>query len=302
MNVSKLALAHAAMFAVALFYAINYFISQFVFQSISPFALLAFRSITAIVVFVSFSLFFKVFRFPNKKDLPRLLFCALTGITINQIFFLWGLKLTLAINSAILMVCSPIFVFLIAWFVKASDEKFTPYKVIGLCLSSIGAVLLITHGKKVSFGENTVLGDIMTLINALSYSVYLVFVKPLVNKYSMFNLFAWIFIFGGSINILLGLPAVFATDWSVQAPELFLGIVYVCIFATVLAYSLNAWAMRYVPASYVGIYVYSQPALVTFFSLFLDQKAIYAEKVLYILLIFVGVFLTTNKIKLATKA
>lgn len=301
MSLSKTQIAHLAMFSVSLFYAINYFVSKFVFQTVSPFSLLAFRSITAICVFIPFAIFTKSFRVPDKKDFPRLIFCAFTGITINQIFFLWGLKLTLAINSAVLMVCSPIFVFLVAYFVKASDEKFTSYKIVGLLCSVIGAILLITSGKQLSFNENTILGDMMTLINAISYAIYLVSVKPLVNKYSMFNLFAWIFLIGGSINILLGLNDVFTTNWSEQITATYWAILYVCIFATVFAYSFNAWAMRYVPSSYVGVYVYLQPALVTLLSLFLDKQAIYMEKIIYMLLIFIGVFLTTNKLNFKVK-
>lgn len=292
---TKTHLAHLAMLAVALFYAFNYFVTPYIFQTLSPFALLALRSLTAILVFVPMAYFSGKFVFPDKEDLPRILFCAFTGIVINQAFFLWGLKLTFPINSAVLMVCSPIFVFLVAWLIKATDETFSQRRMVGLSLSFLGAVLLIANGSKLAFGANTVMGDIMTLINAISYSVYLVFIKPIVNKYSMLNLFAWIFIFGGSVNILIGLPYLLETDFVHQPIQLYLSILYVCIFATVLAYSLNAWAMRFVPSSYVGMYVYLQPALVTMLSLFFYQKSLSWEKMAYILIIFVGVFLTTQK-------
>ncbi len=42
----------------------------------------------------------------------------------------------------------------------------------------------------------TVLGDLFILINATSYGIYLVIVKPLMRKYSAVTVMAWCFLFG----------------------------------------------------------------------------------------------------------
>ena len=55
----------------------------------------------------------------QRKDMPRFLFCALTGIAINQMLFLKGLSLSYSIHAALLMLTTPILItFIAAWLLK----------------------------------------------------------------------------------------------------------------------------------------------------------------------------------------
>ena len=285
--------AHLALLGVTLIYAINVFITQFVFKTISPFGVLAIRSLTACLVFVPIAVFKIKEKIQSREDYLRLFFCGITGISINQLFYLWGLSKTSAVNTAVLMITSPVFVFLLGWLSKSKSETFNARRIIGLVLSFVGSILLITNGRKISLDESSLVGDIMVIINAISYSVYLVAVKPLVNKYNMFTLFAWIFGFGGSINIAIGFQDFIAIDWGSLSANVYWGVAYIAIFTTIFAYTWNAWAMRRVPASYVGMYVYVQPILVTILSLYWASGTLNWVKLIWILCILIGVFLTT---------
>lgn len=285
--------AHIALFIVAFIYGINYFISKVIFQYISPFGVLAMRSLSGIIFFgVATLLFFR--DTPEKKDIPRILFCAFTGISLNQLFFLWGLAKTTEINAAVLMITSPIFVFLFSYFTRT--EIITLRKVMGVLIAFAGSVFLILNGRTVQFGGgNTIAGDLMIIINALSYAAYLIAVKPLVARYQPIYLFALLFGTGGVLNILIGIQDLYNASWEQFSMVVLAGAAYIMICTTILSYLLNLWAMKTVPPGHVGIYVYLQPVFVVLMTTFAPYSVapLTWTKICYILIIFLGVGLVT---------
>lgn len=281
------------MFSVAVFYAANYFIAKkTVFTHIDPFALVAIRAMAAILVFGSISVFFIKEKI-ERKDWPRLFACGMFGVAINQTFFLWGLSKTVELNAGVIMTLSPVFVLLLAWILK--EEKINTQKTIGLVLAFAGALLLSLGGRSLTFDSTTLLGDGMIALNALSYSFYLVLLRPLSLKYNTMTLVGWIFIIGGIVTIPLGMPYIMEIPFATLPTSAWLGTVYVIIFTTLLTYSLNAWAMKRVPSSQVGIYIYVQPVLVTLIAAIGFRGSINAEKLSYVILVLIGVFFVSFK-------
>ena len=74
-------------------------------------------------------------------------------------------------------------------------EKSTKTKVIGIGLGAIGSISLTLLSKSTSSDASS-LGDLFILFNAISYSIYLVLVKPLMVKYSPLTVISWVFTFG----------------------------------------------------------------------------------------------------------
>ena len=142
-------------------------------QFIKPFGFILIR-----VAFTT-TLFFALHRFwvnekVERKDFLLLAACGLFGVVINQEMFFLGLSLTTPINASLIMIMTPVLVFVISFFLP--HEKVTWQKILGLVVGSAGA-LIILGGKGFSFNGSTVLGDFFILINATSYAVYLVIVK-----------------------------------------------------------------------------------------------------------------------------
>lgn len=98
----------------------------------------------------------------DKKDIPRFVGCALTGVVINQMLFIKGLTLTSTIHAALLMLTTPLLISVLAlWWLR---EKFTPLKLLGL-LFGIGGALLLILSRDAS-GVASVNGDLLILVNA----------------------------------------------------------------------------------------------------------------------------------------
>ena len=136
-----------------------------------------------------------------KSDLFKLALCGLFGVAINQMLFFEGLNLTTPINAAVIMVTNPILVLIMGAFL--ATEAITKRKILGIALGATGAISLITYGGAVELNSDHFWGNIMVLINAASYGVYLVLVKPLMQKYKPITVISWVFCLASSMSSLL---------------------------------------------------------------------------------------------------
>ncbi|HEX2899253.1 MAG TPA: DMT family transporter [Bacteroidia bacterium] len=284
------------MAVVAIIYGLNYFVLKPVFEAgIDSFAVLAIRcTITAAFFWIYHALFVRE-RIRERRDFLRLLLAAFFGISINQLFFLWGLSLTSRVNAAVLMILTPVFVFLAAWLLR--EERFSLRTIVGLLISFGGACGLILSGSDQQFqvGGATVTGDLMIMVNAASYGLYLVFVRPLVLKYHTFTIIKWLFLLGSLPNILMGIGPLSEASEAIFTTEIMLRIGFLIAFATIGAYWLNAWAMKRLPSSAVGIYIYVQPVFVALLSAGLGMGELSWLSVPFIFLIFAGVWLVSMR-------
>lgn len=294
-------LSHLALIAVAVFYGVNYFTLKAVFnEGFNNFEILGIRCVIAVLFFVGFHALKIKEKVKSRKDYLRLAVCGLFGVSINQTFFLWGLSETSPLNSAVLMITVPIFVFLLAWAMK--QEKITLQKLVGLVVSAGGAVGLTLAGAGAAGDtESSILGDLLIAVNACSYGLYLVLVRPLILRYNAFTITKWIFVFGSIPNIIVSLFFFSPSHFVGISNSAIFGIAFLILGATIGAYFLNAWAMKVVPSSSVGIYIYVQPVFVALLSALLAQGGLSLLKVQFILLIFVGVFLVTTRMHLLGK-
>lgn len=287
--------AHLILLLTALIGGFNYSISKIVMPGfVQPSAIILIRGAAAILFFWTIHFIFIREKISGKKDFLKLWACALFGITANQILFYEGLNLTTPINASLLQCGVPVFVMLFAsWTLK---ERLTALKITGLLLGSSGAVLLLLHS-----GRGTVAGahwgDIMILLNALSYGAFLVMVKPLTEKYDPFTVVKWVFLFGTVMSIPFGFNQLMQVRWDTLPDYVWLSLGYIVLLSTILNYYLNIGVLRYVNPSVAGIYVYLQPVFTSIIAVVWGKDEITMEKGIYSLLIFGGVYLVSRKPK-----
>lgn len=283
---------HLALFLVAFFYALNYFIAKAVFAEIPPIGVVAIRSVVAIVFFGLIQRGWVREKIRSRKDYLLLALCGLLGASLNQLFFLGGLSRTLEVNASILMTTTPLFVFLTGFVLRT--ERLDGRKIVGLAMAFSGAVLLTLGGRVLDFSNSTLVGDLMVAFNAAVYGIYLVIVRPLMVRYHVLTVVFWVFLFGGLLNIPLGLPDLLALSPSLLSASALWGVGYILIFATLLNYLLNAFALQKVASSSVGIYIYLQPVLVAMMAWIVHKESLGAEKLGYMWLVFLGVYLVSR--------
>lgn len=288
--------AHLAVLFTNIFFAGNYSLIKFISPShIGPYALNVVRVGICVLLFWLVWMFGKSTARIERKDWGRFFICALTGITLNQILFIKGLTLTTTIHAALLILVTPVVVSIFALWVL--NEFFSIYKALGLALGIGGAVFLIMQREGGQQAENYLLGDILIILNAISYSIYFILVKPLMQHYSALHVIRWIFTIGFFMLLPVGWVQVSETDWTLFGWEQISALLYVSIFGTFIAYYFNIFGIKKLGASITGSYIYTQPVFAVVIAVMFVNEEITWQKIVSALLIFAGVYLVNLKRK-----
>ncbi|MBA2613675.1 MAG: DMT family transporter [Bacteroidetes bacterium] len=286
---------HIALFAAQIVYALNYSIAKGLMPNfIGPLALVFLRIVGAGLLFWILSLFVKTQKV-ERADMLKMVWLALFGVVINQVFFIWGLSLTHPINSAIIMVSNPIMVFIFTLFIL--KERITILKVSGLTLAIIGALILLFFKGNFDFGSETITGDLMTLVNSTSWAIFVVLVKPIMQKYNTVTVMRWMFLFGSIYILPIGLSDVLATNWSLFTQHAIFATCFVIIATTFFAYLLNIYGLQSLSPSTVSMYIYLQPFLASIFAIIMGEDKLTAIKIFSGILIICGLYLVNKKTK-----
>lgn len=288
---NKTLLAHLSLLVANLIYAINYTFAKDVMPIyIEPSGFILLRVIGALSLF-AIAYFIFVNEKVEQKDLFRLAICGVFGIAINQLLFFEGLNLTTPINAAIIMTSNPILVMIMSFLII--KEKITFRKGLGILLGIIGASTLILNGGDISLDTNLQLGNLFILINATSYGLYLVIVKPMMVKYHPITVMFYVFSFGLLYVIPFCFPNLAAVNWSIIPTTIYWKIAFVVICTTFIAYLFNSSALKQLNPSTVSIYIYLQPILATLFAIFRESDTLDETKIIASIIIFTGVYLVS---------
>lgn len=297
---NKKLIAHLGLLGTNLFFAINLSAVKYLTGGnyMKPFGMNVIRVGVSVLLFWILYLLYPSPKKIDRKDTGRFVLCALTGIAINQMLFLKGLSLTYSIHAVLLMLTTPILITIIAaWILK---ERLNMYKLTGLALGIGGAVVLISARQNSGTGENILLGDLLVIINAISYTVYFILVKPLMLKYNPVQVIRLIFTYGLLMVLPFGWNEFVSIDWSTFGATEFICIGLITVFGTFLAYLFNVYGIKTLGASVAGAYIYIQPVFATIIAMIFLKEQLELYKVLAAALIFTGVFLC-NKTKDVTK-
>ncbi len=259
---------------------------------IGPFALVFVRIAGACALFWLLSLFSRKESL-DVGDLKKMAMLAVFGVFINQVFFIYGLSLTHPINSAIIMISNPIMV--IVFTLIVFKERITTLKITGLLLGIVGALTLMLFKGNFQFGSETIAGDVMTLINASSWAVFIVMAKPYMQKYQTVTVMKWIFLFGLIYITPFGIYDMPHVKWAELSRNVYLAIGFVVVATTFLAYLLNTYALKALSPSVVSMYIYTQPFLATIFAVILGKDTLTPIKVLSAIFIIIGVYLVSYR-------
>jgi drug/metabolite transporter (DMT)-like permease len=283
--------AHLSLLAANIIYGINYSIAKAVMPDhIHPFALVSLRTVLTAGLFWITS-FFMPKEPVNRKDLLYLFGCSFFGVVINQVFFLTGLNLTSPINSSIIISTNPIFAFVFAAFILS--EKITFLKGAGLAIGLTGVLMLILQNGIPDMESSTFLGDVLTLINTISWALFTVVIKRMLEKYHPVTVMKWTFIFGMLTTVPVGYNQWSTMDWSSISLVVWLQVGFIIVFATYLGYLLISFGLRRLSPTIVSTYTYIQPVLAAYIATWMGQDRISIVMIVSALLIFAGVFVVS---------
>jgi len=293
----KRQIAILAAFIATSIYGITFTIAKDVMPlHIKPFGFILLRvAIASSLFWIVGSLFFKSEPI-DRKDFLRIFGAAVFGVAINMLSFFKGLSYTTPINAAVIMATAPIMVFVFSIFIL--KEKIIFRKIIGIFLGLTGTVFLILYGHKSSVvGSNIMLGNTLVFINATSYSLYLIIVKKLLEKYHPFTFVKWVYLFGVLLVLPFGFQELSEVQWQNFTFDIWWKIGFIILLSTFLTYLLNLFALTKLKPTTVGIFIYLQPVIATVYALSVGSDSLSAVKIVATVCIFIGIYLVSVKFK-----
>ena len=273
-------------------------VAKVALRELTPFALICARVTAATLVLVVVRTLLRTRERVAPRDLPELAAYAFFGVTANMLIFILGLSRTTATNAVVIGATIPVFTVGVA--VLMRKEAATLAKVIGLAVACIGAMVIVGAGR-FEAGGGRLVGNLLVVLNSLSFSIYLVISRRLLAKYRPMTVVAWTFVFGalgvlpfGARDLALAAPHLSPTGWGCVA--------YIVLFPTVGTYFLNMFALQRVPASLVAIYIYVQPVVGALMAALLLDERPSAGTFVGGALIGVGIWLVTREARRARQA
>ncbi|WP_437836211.1 DMT family transporter [Sorangium sp. So ce1153] len=220
-------------------------------HDVSPAALAMARFLGGAVVFAGAHLALRTPRVTQLADALHLAVLAFFGVVCNQALLLVGLRITSAVSATLLIAMIPVFTAALA--ALTGRERFSQRAGAGTAVALFGAAMLT------GFAVPR-LGDSFALVYALSTAIYVLHAKSALERLGTVTVMAWVFGWGALLFAPVGGVALVreAPSWSLPAALL---VAFCVLVPTVLAYAVNAWALRRASPTLVAIYVFLRPPL-----------------------------------------
>ena len=286
---------HASLIAVQVFFGFHYLAAKLVLAEMPPRAW-AFSRIAAAAVVLW--VICRMLRRPVPRD-PKVwgllgLF-SIFGVGINQVCFVEGLSRTTPTHSALMNTTIPVGT--LAFAVLLGQERLRLRKVAALLVALAGVLFVIRPwAGDVPVGIQT--GDLLTLVNATSFSFFLVISKRLMTRIDALAGTAILLTFGALGVGILGLPPLLSVDFAALSARFWWLAAFIVLLPTAAAYVINYWALGKVDSSLVAFFIFLQPVLAAGLSwAFLGERP---GPVMFLgaALIFLGVGLTGRRVKI----
>ena len=287
---------HSAMFTANFLWGIMSPISKSIFFTgvISAFSLTNMRMIGAAVFFWIASLFMPREKV-TRRDLLLLFAASLFGITLNQGFFVVGLSYTTPIDASVVASLTPIITMILAAFIQ--KEPMTGKKIIGVFMGLSGALMLILDGAEGMTGGlsgGRVMGDLFCLVAEISFAIYYVAFKDLINRYKPVTLMKWMFLFATVCCLPFGSPGIMSIPFATLDATVYLDLFFVIFGATFLSYMLVSVGQKRLRPTVVSMYNYIQPIVASLLAVWWGMDSFDLVKGFAILLVFLGVYVVTT--------
>jgi drug/metabolite transporter (DMT)-like permease len=260
---------HAVLVGTQVFFGLFHVVGKAVLAELPPLALAGLRILGAAPILAAVAWHYDRV-LPRPRDLPVLALLGGLGVFANQVFFILGLERTTATNAAILMTSVPVLTVAVAALFQV--ERLGPRRLLGVALSVAGALVLLGPGQ-LQFGARVAVGNALILTNCVCYAAFLVLQRPVLRRLPWRTVIAWAFLLGGLGVLAVAGPALARLPEIHVSGRAWLGVAYIVLFPTAIAYALATWAVRRSSPALVAAYITLQPLVAAVFAaIFLGER------------------------------
>lgn len=261
-------------------------------QSTGIFTLAYLRFLAATIIIFPFAIKYLSIR---KSDIINILLLGIVGTGANIAFFFFGLKFAPSINATIIGSAGPIFLIFISMFYL--KEKVKRKLIIGSSVGLLG-VLIVMLKPLFNHVNIALLGNFLFFIAMLGGLIHIVLGRKLIKNYHPVTLAFYSFL----ISTFCFLP--FFVQENIASPflanpenfRLIIGVVFGAVFTSVIAYSLFFWAVKYMPASETGVFIYLDPVVAILIAIPLLHETLDEFFIVGSFLVFLGIYIAEGRL------
>ena len=248
------------MLVVVLIWGANFSVTKIALQQIPPLAFAGLRFVAA-----SALLWIVLRAVEGPRSLPpgalrKLFWLGVVGNSVYQLCFLVGLSITTAANASLIIATTPALVAAVG--ALLGIERLRRLGALGIALA-IGGVALILTARGLHFSASAIVGDLLLLGCAVSWTIYTLGVRSLGGGLSPLTITTWTTITGTPGLLLIGLPDILRTDWATVSAGAWAGLAYSTVLGVVLAYLLWNNSVRVAGSNRTAIYGCAIPVVAT---------------------------------------
>ncbi len=230
------------------------------------------------------------------SDMRYLLGYAITGITLNIMFYFWGLQRTASINAPVIISSSPILTYFLALFFLR--EKANLRKLFGMFVGFAGILLIILEPLMKEGMDTSLVGNLCLVIATLAAVVQTIIGKKILSKFNPFAFTCWAFLIGSASFLPLAFweYAYNVNIYSVLDWRGIMGIIYGAAFSSAAAYGLFAWGLSKIQATDASLFSYIDPVIGAILAYFMLHEPITTNLIIGSIGIFGGIFIAEGRI------
>lgn len=235
--------------------------------------------------------------FINSKDRRYLFLQSLTGIFLFNVFMLYGLKLTSAVESGIITSITPAIVGVIASvFLK---ERLGRNTQIGILLAVLGTLVInvlgsFLHGDR---GPNPMLGNTLILGAVICEALFITIAKSLLGRMTPLTISTMICIFASLLFLPLAIYEAVSFDFLGVALVDWFYVFYHGIVVTVIAFNLMYQGVSKVSASTAGVFTGVLPVSAIILSYVVLREEFLWSHVIGFCCVFLSILIISRDIK-----
>lgn len=284
-----------ALFSITIFWGVTFAIIKLALNDISPMFFIAIRFSIAALLLLPF-----LWKPLVSSDLDAIK----AGIFLGLLYFIGfatqtvGLYYTTATKSGFITGTFVIFIPLLQLVI----ERRAPNRgnIIGIILVLIGLILLSSKGETVfdvvsELGSNFNVGDFLTLICAIFYALYVVFIDIITKKYDYKPLIILQVLFTGAagfiFTFLFNITGIESLRYNFNQTVI-LVILYTAIFSSILATVIQTKYQKTVTPTKAGIIFSLEPIFAALFAFIIISEKISNFGILGCIFIFTGVLVS----------
>ncbi|MEI4832054.1 DMT family transporter [Bacillus sp. FJAT-53711] len=278
------------LFCVVIIWGINYTIGKYGIVELTAIQFTAMRMVTAAPLLLLLTFYIEKSLYIAWKDIVRLIFVSMVGITLYQTLFMETIQHTSATNASLLISISPIFTTMFAVFLK--EEQFSSRKLIGSVIACIGAALVLLAGHSL---VQSFYGNAIGLITSICWGLYPVLAGPLMKKYSALRVTAWSAAIGAVPLVLLSGWQIVQLPFVIQHSSTWFSLLYSIFLVTVFGLVMWYVGIQKIGASHTMVYMYVTPFVAVLFAAIWAREQLSLQQMIGGLVIFVGLWFVKSK-------